>query len=1024
MRQLQVSGLGFRTRLLASLAAAALLTQPAAAADRRPLDLPAGRLEDALDALAAQTGDQLVFAPELVAGRRVPALAGRYDAEGALERLLAGSGIVAVRAGPRVLVLKRPAALPSGPQPAPEGAAPRPFAGGGTPPPAGGAEPDSEPASRIPDARTVAAVEVTGSHIRGAGPPASPLMVLTGEELQRLGRTTLAEALNSLPQVFGGQSTEGTVATSADTLGTNSTYGTGVNLRGLGASATLVLVNGRRLGGSGVAGEFSDVSNLPAIAVSRVEVLLDGASAIYGSDAVGGVVNVILRRDLEGGEARISAGAGASGSPREAQVGVVFGHGWTSGNALVAYEGYRRGALAAQDRDFAASADLRPFGGADRRLTNAFPGNVVAVNPATGVSGPYFGIPAGQTGVGLTPGDFRAGEINRTSRQDGLDILPDQRRQGVYAAVRQDLGDRLGLLGDVRYGFRAARTHIAPPTATVTVGRANPFFVSPNGAASNQIQYSFAGELPNPVIRATAESLTTSLGGRARLSGGWAADGYLGFAQEIDEARAGGVVNTAILAEALGASADRPETAYRAARDGFFNPYTGVAANPPAVMAAIGSGFTINRARSRVQTANLQADGPVLRLPGEELKLAVGINARRETFSRVGSSYTSTVAPAPQNGVAGTRNVTAAFAEVRAPLAGPENGVPGLHALELSGAVRAERFSDFGRSVDPKVGIAWSPLADLRLRASYGTSFRAPGLHQLLSVQTLSPVGFTLSGVQVTTLALQGGNPGLRPETAETWTAGLDYRPAWSAGTGLSVTWFDTDFQNRIGKPVTENLAGALTDPRFASFVQRVSPATNPDDLARINALLALPIALPAAGLTPPTSYFAIVELRSVNTGQLRVRGLDLRADHELAAFGGRLALRADATRLFSYDQRLTPAAAAVDLAGVATYPAKLRGRVAAEWRSGGFGGGLAVNYVGAFHTLAGARIDDHATVDLQLRLRAPEGPLEGLAADLTVRNLFDKAPPFYDNPFGYGYDPANADVVGRFVRLQLTRSW
>jgi len=1018
-------GSSLRRVLLGSLATSVIAAAagPALAAGEKALRIPAGTLEEALGALSAQTGDQLLFPPELVAGRRAPALNGQYTTEQALRRLLGDEPIEARRTGSRVVVLKPRKTRASAPTPAPEDAGTRsPFAGEATLPAADPPVATAEPAPTRPVPVTLETVEVTGSHIRGAAVRASPLVVLDREALDRSGHATLAGALNALPQSFGGLNTEGTVATGADTQGSNSTYASGVNLRGLGSNATLVLVNGRRVGGSGFSGDFADVSTLPNIAVSRVDVLLDGASAIYGSDAVGGVVNIILRRDLEGGEARMSAGVGADGSPREFQVGAVLGHGWSSGNLLLAYEYHQRDPLAAAERSRTASADLRPFGGSDRRLTTAFPGNVVARDPATGLNVPFYGIPPGQNGVGLTPSSFQVGALNRTSRQDGQDVLPGQRRQSVYAAFRQNLGDLFEVSGDLRYGFRAARARTSASVATLTVGRANPFFVSPNGAASNQIQYSFAGELPNPIARATAETLTASIGGRLRLPADWSADGYLAFAQEIDEARNKGVVNTAILSEALGNVADRPQTAYSPLRDGYFNPYTGLAANPTSVTTALGSGFSNNRTRSQVRTANLQADGPILDLPGGDLKLALGVAARRETFLRGGMSYTSTVAPFPQARVSGERDVLSAFAEARAPIVGPANARAGLVDLELSGAVRVEDYSDFGRTVDPRVGLAWSPTTSLRLRATYGRSFRAPGLNQLLIQESISPIRLSLNGADVLTLSRQGGNPELEPETADTWTAGLDYRP--SPRTRLSVTWFDTDFKKRISRPVNDNLDGALEDPRFADFVRRVSPTTNAADRALVEALLASPNATATAGLFPATDYVAIVDLRNVNTGELRVRGLDVQASHDLPAWGGRLTLSADATRLFDYAQRLTPAAPSIERLGLVGLPVKLKGRVSADWSRGWLSAGLSVNYADALRTPAGARVDEQTTVDLRLRLTPSDAALDGTSLSLSVRNLFNAAPPFYDNPTGYGFDPANGDIIGRFIRVELTRRW
>ncbi|HEY8616071.1 TonB-dependent receptor [Phenylobacterium sp.] len=1019
---------GRRAALFASIAAAALLAaQPASAGSPRPLDLPPGSLETALTQLAGQTGDQLLYPPELVAGRTTAGLHGRYTPDAALATLLAETGLMAERIGPKVVVLRlrRPAAAAavgvSAPAPPREPREPRPF---GAEPPRPAAAANAPPGAVPPAAAEVSELRVTGTHLRGGATPASPLVVLDREALERTGQVTLAEALNDLPQAFGGLNTEATAALGADPQSANISYGTSLNLRGLGSNATLVLVNGRRVSGSGVSGDFADLSVLPAIAVSRVEVLLDGASAVYGSDAIGGVVNVLLRRDLEGGEIRASAGVGDGGAPAEYAFGMVGGRRWASGGVIGAYEAYRRDALSAQHQDFTASADLRPLGGSDWRATTAFPGNIVAVNPATGLSGPWYGIPAGQAGTALRPADFQPGAVNRLSRQLGQEVLPEQRRQNLFAAVDQEVGPDLELTGDVRYGFRIARAAMSPQTATLTVSRANPWFVSPDGRTSHQVQYSFRGELPNPTILSSAESLASSFGGRLRLPAHWAADSHLAFAQSLEETRTRGNVNTAILAEALGNVPDRPETAYGPARDGYFNPYTGVAANPPGLMSMLASAFSVARVKTQVLSANAQADGSLFALPAGALQLALGANARRETYSRKGSRYTSTTAFVHGVPVEGDRTVTAAFAEARAPLVGEANPRPGLARLELSGAVRAEWYSDFGHTLDPKVGVLWSPMADLNVRATFGQSFRAPSLSELLSATSVTPFNFAVPGGTVLSLGLQGGSASLTPETAQSWTAGVDYRPGWSPRTRISLTAFDADVRDRINRPINENFAGALTDPRFVNFVRRIDPLNNPADLAAVNALLGLPGATPSAALNPPTSYRAIVDLRAVNTGRLRVRGLDLDASQGLDVLGGDLVLRAAASRLFRYRQQLTPTAAVFDVVGQVGYPTKLRGRLSADWTRGPFAAGLAVNHAGALRAPSGDRLDPETMVDASLRLSPDRGPFEGVTVSLSVRNLFDAAPPFYDNPSGFAFDPANADVLRRFVTLRLSRRW
>lgn len=226
-------------------------------------------------AQAATLYDVDLPAGPLVRGRQAPALRGRFSAEDAAERLIAGSDLTVSRAGPHVLVLARKPPAPATRQPAQEVDAAAPFVTA-----AGVGEAIAEPPQAAP--ALLDEVTVTGTHIRG-GRTASPVVTMDRDALARTGRTTVAEALRTLPANFGGGAADGAVSTGADRVGRNSAFGTGINLRGLGNNATLVLVNGRRLAGSGAFGDFADVSTIPTAAVARVEVLLDGASALYGS---------------------------------------------------------------------------------------------------------------------------------------------------------------------------------------------------------------------------------------------------------------------------------------------------------------------------------------------------------------------------------------------------------------------------------------------------------------------------------------------------------------------------------------------------------------------------------------------------------------------------------------------------------------------------------------------------------------------------------------------------------------------
>ncbi|PZQ63463.1 MAG: TonB-dependent receptor [Phenylobacterium zucineum] len=1009
--------------LLASLAAATLFAAPAhAEGEARKINVPAGDLGDALKVLARQTGDQLVYDTEALAGRKARAVRGVFTAEAALQRLLTSNDILVTRAGPTVLVLKVAGPAPPAPRhPQAAEAGGRPFAVEGAPTRSLGE--DTRVQAAAP--HVLGEVVVTGSHIRG-GSPAAPVLSMDRAALERSGYATISGALQALPQNFGSESTETTAGgVRADPLQTNTGFATGINLRGLGSDSTLVLVNGRRLAGSGNRGDFADLSSLPAIAVERVEILLDGASALYGSDAVGGVVNVILRRDLSGGEIRVRGGAG-DGGPHEGVVSTVFGRAWSSGNLLAAYEAYRRDALPSDKRRFTADPDLTRYGGTDYRETFSFPGNVLRTDPATAALAPFWGIPASPAGATLQPADFRAGVINRGNQLAGVDVLPDQRRQSLYLAGRQTLRPGLEVSADARFADRQAKARLPASLSTLTVGRGNPFFVSPNGAATNQIQYSWGGVGPNPVSRSGVQSLSGSVGAALELPGDWRAEGYGAFAQELIENSQSGAVNSLILAEALGNAADYPATRYSASRDGFFNPFAGTAdgANRAAA-AAILSSDNRSRFRSRVRSANLQADGSLFDLPGGAVKIAVGGQVRREDFRTTGSNFSSTAAPVAARAFQAHREVTSVYGELRAPLIGEALARPGLQRLELSLAVRAEHYSDFGRTVNPRVGLQWEPTDGVRVRATYGESYRAPALTELYSNQFFSSGGVVNNGVITRAINKQGGNPDLGPETAISWTFGVDLQPSFAPDVKLSATVFETRFKDRIDRPLLSAPRGTniLTDPAYRPFVTLTNAATNPADAALLTALLQDPLFSPTLGVFLPSEYGAVFDQRYVNTAGLTVRGIDVQASYRRPAFGGDLSLAANATWMLDYRQAITPAAPFLEFVGLAGQPQRFRSRSTADWSRGPLSLGVAWNHVSGARDLLGQSIRAQDTFDLQGRWRAPDR-WGGVTAALIVRNLFDRDPPFYDNPTGFAFDPTNADVVGRFVSVQLSKSW
>lgn len=1006
-RPLSLGGLALVAGLSASPLGQAVLAAPRAdqAAD---VELAAGPLDASLLSLAQQTGVQIVFTSQLVEGRRAPAVSGRLTADQAAERLIAGGGLEVQHAGDKVLVLRsRPGPFPM--------AASRVAGGLAAPDPALAADPAAE-------APTVISEIVVGSHIRGVKDGTSPVVVLDRETLDREGRASVADALAALPQNFGGEASEDTASTGADPLATNSSSASGVNLRGLGADATLVLVNGRRLAGTGLKGDFADVSSIPMSAVDRVEILLDGASALYGSDAVGGVVNIVLKTRYDGAETRLLTGGATRGGATQVVLGQTIGRTWDSGHVLVSYEHSVRDRLRASDRPYAGQADLRPYGGSDHRWTYGSPGNLLRPD-ASGALVPTYAIPAGQDGTALTPASFLPGQVNLENQQAGYDLLPRQRRESFYLAFGQDLTSAITLSGEARLGQRKFHSVGPPANTTIYVDANNPYYVSPDGAASEMIAYSFQNELTGSVTDGTAKTLGLSLGGEARLPRGWRLEAYGAYGQERFDALTSNLIHYGHLDEAVGFIPDDPATAYSPARDGYFNPFIGQDANAQAVLDYVAAGTAFRKSRSDVGSFNVKLDGTLFTLPGGPVGLAVGGQVRREALHTRATAFQYTLAPAPVSPRDAERTIKALFAEIRAPLFSAANRRAGLERLELSAAIRREDYGGALHSTDPKIGIIWSPVPGATLKASYGTSFRAPALTELTDPQIIAPTILPNGTAQVVSMLLYGGNADLKPETATSKALTLELAPPAWPRLHATLTLFDTAFDNRIGRPASENILTVLSGAEFSPFRTFVSPATNPEDRARIQALIDAPNSY-AKGVFPVTSYGAIVDTRYSNTGQLRVRGLDAQVQYDAQLGADPLALSFSASWLLDYQRKITPQASAVELAGTAGNPADLRLRASASWTHGAFTTTPSLNQVGDLTGDGGRRIKAWTTLDLNLRF-APKGPAwRGLTASLNVQNLLDKDPPFYDSALALAYDPTNADPIGRVVSLQLAKTW
>jgi len=962
--------------LMGTAAVLAPATAKAQGEGKQQLSLAAQPLGAALRAIGARYGRNISVSSDLVDGRTSPAIEGRFGFEEAVAELLRGSGLVAVPAG-RGLSIRR-----------------------------------AEAAS---DDRDIAAeddIVVTGSRIRGAAPAGARIVTIDREAIEQSGYATTQQIVQALPQNFGGGLNEGTIGfTIRNNSNANLGFGSSVNLRGLGTTSTLTLIDGNRVALGGVSGMFVDLSLIPASVIDRVEVLADGASAIYGSDAVAGVVNVRLRNDFEGAETR--ARFGAADGFEEWQFGQIAGTGWSNGHLTLGYEYYRRGNLAASDRDY-ATEDLRSFGGPDYRKNFSNPGTIIAAD------GSIFAIPRGQDGTRLTAADLLAGQPNLADGRADSDILPRQRRHAVFGSLTQDLASWLRFTAQGFYADRRSEVRTTPDNyGYVVVPVTNAFYVDPTGTGEPvMVNYDFTKDLGPETRRAHVRAWSANAGFEVSL-GRWRAElrGSYGVQREHDLTV--NVPNYYYLAEAL-ADPD-PATAYNLFGDGSFT--------PRGTIERI-RGYREGEGVSRVRSATLKFDGPLFALPGGSARLAIGGEIRSERYGSTSTDFDFSPEP-DSGGSAGfpiSRSVSAAYAELSLPLVGPAQHIPLVEAFDLSVAGRIERYSDFGTTANPKIGATWKLGGGFALRGSWGRSFRAPSFADIRTGRGTAayiplPVPDPASPSGTTNvLALIGSNPDVGPEKAVTWTAGAVYTPPALPGLRLDLGYFDIRYRDRIANLGTDYMAFLGNRDLYGSLI-----TDNPSAelLARYygdeNFRNPFGIAANAIG--------AIVDGRTLNLSSVRMNGIDFDLGYTGAAGEAKVSAGVSGAWIFGIRQRITPTAPDQDVVATTGNPVdlRLRGRLAVSngpWSSAAF-----VNFTNGYRNITvvpSAKVASWTTVDLQLGYDLGV-LLQGTRLSLSVSNLFDRKPPYMENADIFsasGYDPENASPVGRLVALQLVKTW
>ena len=650
-------------------------------------------------------------------------------------------------------------------------------------------------------------VEVTGSNIKRTDVETiSPVDIITRADIERSGKQTVAEVLRSIPQNSG----------SLDEKNTNSFApgSAGISLRGLGQKATLVLMNGRRIAGYGLAQNiqesFVDLNSIPASAVERIEVLKDGASAIYGSDAIAGVVNFIMRKDYRGAEASVNGTMlGQTGAGKEFRASGTFGFGDLASdrfNVMATLDYYQRATLLFSDVDFLKSYDRRRFQGGsnDTALTvgqfqstaavaGRLPTRAFSECPGTLRSGVAALTDVGLLGFGNT---YTANSTwcNYDLAKETT-VSPATERLGALARGTFQITPDVS--GFAEFGYSKNKTDqvfqrsFVRTTGFATTGQSViPFsyrvFLNPGqGGNPTGERVEYRGYFWDATARlATIDSQATRfLTGLDGYSFGWDWKTGLGYSETTTTNSARGNISQSGLNAALAANSynfDKPSLNSQAVRDS-------IVVN------------TANVGKSKLTAFDVKATREIFALPAGQVGLALGLDYRNESMNIAPDAriVANDILGRGQTSVDGKRNVVAAYGEL---------AIPVIKSIDTSLALRTERYSDYGSSTVPKIGAKWKATNDLLFRASWGQGFRAPSLPEI-SKSAATFFTFvrdtpTCTATNVPTCpssqisGVYSANPNLKPEKSTSFNFGAVLEVTKDLTIGLD--YYDIKFKDQI----------------------------------------------------------------------------------------------------------------------------------------------------------------------------------------------------------------------------------
>ncbi len=1048
---------------LRGIALGALLILPALAATeaKKAYDLPSGDAARMLKRFSEISGRETLFAAETVRGVRTQAVKGEFGTLAALEQMLAGTGLV-------VMQDDKTGALAIRREPGPNGQGVA-------------VETNSHPGRTTRSesgAVELERFEVLGSRIVGlanqtilrtdeAG--ALAYDVISRTDIDRLGVTSMEELFRVVSQTsdYGSQSLQGSALNPAFAGG--ATYqNSEVKLRGFSSLQTTILLNGRRLQrGNLTAGP--DLNRIPVAAIERIEILPSSASAIYGGGAIGGAINIILRRDYTGRDLTISGGTSTDGGAERYQAtyfeGRTFNGGKTQFSFTVDYQ--HSSPLYNSDRNFLDNLLARYPANTTSLVSgrsayeqyilqafNGMPGTIL-VNSATGtlpIPGTtgvrYAGIPSNQDGTALTPSSFvaSAGRANLGERYNRSIIYrPEDRYSFTSQLEHEFMKDRLSMYAEagVTY-FRSDMTfpmNLASMSLSAT-DPLNPFRtnVTPGFIGVPVLVYYDPVDLPDPSLFQERQGARALLGFKGRFSDRW--EWSLDGTGEYGRSHSTGIntnqnLNTFVSSTAVG-------TLNQAQRRALYNPLADHRVYPKGdVMAQYleyRRDYTYYNWLSQV---NLRAVGEVFDLPAGKFVVSPGaevIWGKYRTNSTVNVS--EAIRQAIPTGIIGPSNTTAnqsrrtesVFLESVIPLISPQWRPLPIESAELNAAIRWENTDDSTAATSPVVGLRVAPVKDVAFRVSYAEGFFPPDQSNYenprINPAAITPFTDPARGNLLYNYVheeISGGNPDLRPELSTSWNYGVILTPRALSGLTLTVDFWNIEKIDAILIPTGPSAILASPDSYPGRVVRNPQTA---DDIAK-------------GWLGEVKS----IDYRPVNVGFTKTSGVDakLRYTHDIAA-NTKLTTLAALTWTDSFRDQILPVNPIIERVGTtgttASSPLEWRGNGSVFLERNRWTAGVTVTYIDSYSTptttptvvyptatgLDGAKIPSATLWDLQVSYDVPAARgrsgwlrwFDSTKWTLSVRNVFNKEPAFRTDvysPYSRFEDPRQ-----RYITLAVKK--